>query len=191
MSQAYLPQGWYPDPDGTDAERWWDGGAWTETVRGGTPPAVPEQTPADKRRGSTAREPVYHRRGSSPPRAASATVTPKASETPAQQRARQRFERLYSAMPERERSVALANPPAYWSAQLGGWSLLFPVFVVPSVIAIILAVRGLALAEALGAEGKAVTGYGRAGFGLGAGVVGVLAGSFVALIFVGAFFANT
>jgi hypothetical protein len=38
-------QGWYPDPWGTEDERWFDGAAWTRSVRhpGGlnTPPAVP------------------------------------------------------------------------------------------------------------------------------------------------------
>jgi hypothetical protein len=27
------PAGWYPDPAGTGARRYWDGGAWTESVQ--------------------------------------------------------------------------------------------------------------------------------------------------------------
>lgn len=51
--RAALPQpaeGWYPDPWGTENERWFDGGAWTPSVRhpGGlnTPPEPPGATDA-------------------------------------------------------------------------------------------------------------------------------------------------
>jgi Protein of unknown function (DUF2510) len=27
------PAGWYPDPSGTDGERWWTGGQWSEHTR--------------------------------------------------------------------------------------------------------------------------------------------------------------
>lgn len=39
MSDAYAaPAGWYPEPDGTDGQRWWDGARWTEYA---TPLAAP------------------------------------------------------------------------------------------------------------------------------------------------------
>lgn len=39
MSDAYAaPAGWYPEPDGTDGQRWWDGVRWTEFA---TPLAAP------------------------------------------------------------------------------------------------------------------------------------------------------
>ena len=31
-----VPQGWYPDPDGRPADRWWDGAQWTERTRPST-----------------------------------------------------------------------------------------------------------------------------------------------------------
>src|SRR5581483_7996925 len=52
MVEAAVPEaGWYPDPAGSDALRWWDGGAWT--VRTSPRPAEPadpqpaEPHPAD------------------------------------------------------------------------------------------------------------------------------------------------
>lgn len=40
--------GWYPDPEGDDRYRWWDGAAWTESVSsaGGPPPGQPEPPPS-------------------------------------------------------------------------------------------------------------------------------------------------
>lgn len=42
------PPGWYPDPWGTDHERWFDGAAWTPRTRtpGGTDAPVPDGPPA-------------------------------------------------------------------------------------------------------------------------------------------------
>lgn len=40
------PPGWYPDPSAPQAERWWDGGAWTEHRRAPgapVPPAAPDR----------------------------------------------------------------------------------------------------------------------------------------------------
>jgi uncharacterized RDD family membrane protein YckC len=45
------PEGWYPNPDNPEQERWWDGQAWTEHVAVGAPlapgavPHVPGQQP--------------------------------------------------------------------------------------------------------------------------------------------------
>lgn len=33
MTNFGTPAGWYPDPDGSNAERWWDGGTWTQHRR--------------------------------------------------------------------------------------------------------------------------------------------------------------
>ncbi len=45
------PEGWYPNPENPEQERWWDGSAWTEHVAVGAPlapgavPHVPGQQP--------------------------------------------------------------------------------------------------------------------------------------------------
>ena len=39
---AVAPAGWYPDPAGTGAQRWWDGTAWTAHVDPGQPAAGAE-----------------------------------------------------------------------------------------------------------------------------------------------------
>ena len=63
MSEQVQP-GWYPDPWGGDAPRWWDGGQWTAHV-GTSPvptfPAAPAAAPAAApTRESTAHIPVYN-----------------------------------------------------------------------------------------------------------------------------------
>ena len=44
---AYIPAGWYPDHTGEPQDRYWDGQAWTDQVRLGTPtaPVAPEPDP--------------------------------------------------------------------------------------------------------------------------------------------------
>jgi hypothetical protein len=40
-----MPAGWYPDPDGSGGQRYWDGSEWTENQS----PATPEPTAGDAR----------------------------------------------------------------------------------------------------------------------------------------------
>lgn len=39
MSGSDIPAGWYPDPEGRPADRYWDGSAWTADTRPQAPPA--------------------------------------------------------------------------------------------------------------------------------------------------------
>jgi uncharacterized RDD family membrane protein YckC len=42
---ALPPEGWYPNPDNTEQQRWWDGHQWTEHVAVGAPMAPGYQAP--------------------------------------------------------------------------------------------------------------------------------------------------
>jgi uncharacterized protein YxjI len=50
LTPSQTPAGWYPDPAGQFAQRYWDGGAWTEHVVGPngqtTSPLAPQAAPA-------------------------------------------------------------------------------------------------------------------------------------------------
>jgi len=41
-----IPAGWYPDPDGKPADRYWDGTAWSSQTRPQTPVVAPPPAPA-------------------------------------------------------------------------------------------------------------------------------------------------
>jgi hypothetical protein len=45
MPVTSIQPGWYPDPDGNPAERYWDGGLWTEQTRPVTPVTSPMMNP--------------------------------------------------------------------------------------------------------------------------------------------------
>ena len=45
MTSPPPPPGWYPDPAGTPASRWWDGQTWTDHLQ---QPAAPQQQPAEQ-----------------------------------------------------------------------------------------------------------------------------------------------
>ena len=47
MSDTHTaPAGWYPEPDGREGQRWWDGTRWTEYA---TPLAAPPQPHSQQR----------------------------------------------------------------------------------------------------------------------------------------------
>jgi uncharacterized protein YxjI len=43
MSNPAPPPGWYADPSGQHASRWWDGNSWTEHTQDGPPPGQQQQ----------------------------------------------------------------------------------------------------------------------------------------------------
>ena len=42
MTTPPTPAGWYPDPDGSGGQRYWDGNLWTEHRHPAAPPPSPE-----------------------------------------------------------------------------------------------------------------------------------------------------
>ena len=50
-----VPAGWYPDPRGSDAQRFWDGAGWTEHLGQGPGRASPGELPAGRQGGSASR----------------------------------------------------------------------------------------------------------------------------------------
>jgi len=50
-----VPAGWYPDPRGSDARRFWDGAGWTEHLWQGPGRASPGELPAGRQGGSASR----------------------------------------------------------------------------------------------------------------------------------------
>ena len=45
MAEEYKRPGWYPSPDGTPGERWWNGSSWSDSRRGGPAVAPPAPLP--------------------------------------------------------------------------------------------------------------------------------------------------
>ena len=58
-AQTSPAPGWYPDPGGSQGQRWWDGQAWTQTVQLPTAPTPP---PVIEYAMSAAVPPWQHRR---------------------------------------------------------------------------------------------------------------------------------
>lgn len=54
--------GWYPDPANPDAARWWDGTAWTQHVRAGSPPPPAAVTTTTQRTVPGWEPPAVHHR---------------------------------------------------------------------------------------------------------------------------------
>lgn len=49
MTTPSTPAGWYPDPDDSGAQRYWDGSVWTESSPATQPPASEETAVADEK----------------------------------------------------------------------------------------------------------------------------------------------
>lgn len=62
MTNFGTPAGWYPDPDGSNAERWWDGGTWTQHRRplGQSPPGSTVGHPSARQNPTGQNFAAYH-----------------------------------------------------------------------------------------------------------------------------------
>lgn len=53
------PAGWYPDPNGTPYERYWDGAAWSDQLRSNAPQAPAPAPPPEPAAGSRGRRRIF------------------------------------------------------------------------------------------------------------------------------------
>ena len=129
MTDEERAPGWHPDPANPSVERWWNGISWGDQTRPTIPSAALPSVPM-----STPRpiEP-YAQTAPTPP-----TATPSAT--------------------TRDGQFRFVNPVGYTGVVLGFVSLLFNVFCIPSVLAIIFTAVGLRTARRLKASGRRVTG---------------------------------
>lgn len=58
MTTPPTPAGWYPDPDGSGGQRYWDGNLWTEHRYPAAPPPAPPPAPAEPVGPAVPAEPV-------------------------------------------------------------------------------------------------------------------------------------
>jgi hypothetical protein len=151
--------GWYPDPDGVAGQRWWNGASWSDSSVT-PPPAV----------------------------ASAATATPAvpiiySAENPAPQ-----YPGATPGAPSAAITInAKLNPVAVYSFVAGLVAFFFNFLLVPSAIAIVLGIKGLARAKQLAEAGEVNTVKGLAQIGIVLGVLGAVGGLFQVGLFLWTF----
>ncbi|UDF13217.1 hypothetical protein LH407_13825 [Antiquaquibacter oligotrophicus] len=153
MSQTRSP-GWYAAPDGS-GEQWWNGVGWSESRRGASAPVV------------TAPRVVYSAANPAP-QEQGATAGPGAPTG------------TTSALMTID---ARSNPRAIYALVAGVLAIVFNLFLVPSILAIVFGVSALSRAKTLAATG-APTLSGPAIAGLVLGILGALGGIVQAVLFI-------
>lgn len=166
MSDVTRSAGWYPDPDGKPGERWWNGAGWSDARRGATPAVTPQPMPVPEQAPPT---PVIYSAANPAPQAPNAYGPPGAVVVPR------------SAVTINAR----INPMAFNGLVAGIVAMLFNVLLVPSILAIVFSVKGLAKARELSAAGQTTTLRTLAIIGLVLGIFSAIGGIIQGAIFVG------
>lgn len=164
--------GWYPAPDG-NGQQWWNGAGWSESRQGATAsipraahtvsqPAAPNPAPAVS---AAAPKVVY-------------SASNPAPQYPGQEPT------LGAQIPAAMQIDARANPDAFYALVAGIGAIVFNLLLVPSILAIVFALRAFTRAKKLAAEGKENTLRGVAVVGLSLGIFGGVIGVVPVIAFV-------
>lgn len=172
MSSPQTP-GWYPAPDGA-GDQWWNGIDWSPARRptGGaptTPAVVVPPTPTV----------IYSAANPAPQSPAEGGADGRAALPIAGATLD------LSALRAAGTINARPNPQALYGLIAGVVAFFFNIFLVPSVLAIVLSLRGLARANQLAAEGATTTLRNAAIGGLAMGIISGIIGLIEAFVVVG------
>jgi hypothetical protein len=143
--------GWYPDPANSSIQRWWNGISWGDQTRQSSGAPIPPVVPATAPR----------------------VVDPYASATPAPPTTP--VSTAPATPATRDGQFRQVNPTGYAGVVLGFISVVFNLFGVLGILAIILSAVGLNRARRLRANGRHVTGGIWCVVGLGLGVAETVA----------------
>jgi hypothetical protein len=173
MSSPQTP-GWYPAPDGA-GDQWWNGIDWSPARRpvGGAPRASAIVVPPTPTVVYSASNPAPQSPAEGGPGTGTATL-PLAGAT-----------LDLSALRAAGTINARPNPQALYGLVAGVIAFFFNIFLVPSILAIVFSVRGLARANQLAAEGATTTLRNAAIGGLAMGIISGIIGLIEALVVVG------
>lgn len=183
MATATNTPGWYPDPDGGQGQRWWNGVGWSDARRGaGTTPAVPPQVAGPP--AVVGQEPA----GLTPPGQVPATQAPViySASNPAPQYPGQIPAPGAPGYTARAAVTldARQNPMAVYSFVAGIIAFFFNVLLVPSILAVVFGSRALTRSNQLRAAGQEDKTRGLAVAGLALGVVGGVWGLIQGIFFI-------
>ncbi len=171
MSDVTRSAGWYPDPDGAPGERWWNGAGWSDARRGAAPAVTPQPMPVAEQAPPT---PVIYSAANPAPQAPNTYGPPGAGVVSA------------STITLNAR----VNPMAFNGLVAGIVAMLFNVLLVPSILAVIFSIKGLAKARELTAAGQTTTLRTLAIIGLVLGIFSGIGGIIQGAIFVGTIFSG-
>lgn len=177
MADASRNPGWYPDPDGSAGERWWNGAGWSDARRGGAGAAA--STPY----GPGAVTPPTPAPGAVPPvpMAPGGAVPPPAviysAANPPPQRPDPYAAQYPTAAARSGTSINVqVNRNAMIGFVLGIVGLFANILFVVSPLAIVFSALGIVRARQLAAQGTKANLMVFAGVGLVTGIIGAIIG---------------